>query len=94
MLSEIYFDPEITIFLETLSKKAYNREREYFKDQGIDVDDFIQEMWCELFEEKGLTNNRALCFRMIECNILDWVRNVKRRAGIASMLCLDEIGEL
>jgi len=79
---DVYNDEQFKHNAEAMLKTLYNSNRNTFSDTAIDFDDFTQEMWCQLFEEKRFNPDRAWCMEAIKCNAANYIRDMKRRLEI------------
>jgi len=80
---DIYNDTAFKNQAEAMLRKIYRNNKTAFEDDSCDLEDFIQEMWCELFEEKKFCPDRAWCFETIKRNAFTYVRDIQNRLGIA-----------
>ena len=88
--NDIYNDSEFNRNATAMLKKIYNHSLTFFKDAVIDFDDFQQEMWCQLFEEKRFNPDRAWCMETMKCDALNYVHNLRNRAEIVTFIDIDE----
>jgi hypothetical protein len=80
---DIYEDKTFQSEITPWFKKFYALNAEILKDHGVDFDDFVQEMWCKLFEEKTFSPDRAHCQQAIKNNAQDMIKGMKTRDAIA-----------
>ena len=52
MFTDLYNDKDFTKNIESLLKPFYKVNKIRFQDHAVDWEDFLQEMWCELFEDE------------------------------------------
>lgn len=90
---DVYNDKDFSSKITAMLKTMFRQHKRFFEDQAIDLDDFIQEMWCQLYEEKTFTPDRAWCFETIKHNAIDYLRVLQNRDDIAPMVSLDDMGE-
>jgi DNA-directed RNA polymerase specialized sigma24 family protein len=88
--TELYEDKDFKNQIESYLKSLYQTNKEQFKDYAVDLEDFMQEIWCELFEEEKLNPDRAWCYESMKCNALNYCRDVRRRLMIAPMQLFTE----
>jgi DNA-directed RNA polymerase specialized sigma24 family protein len=90
LFNDIEFSGKITAMCKTI----YRQNKRYFEDQAIDGEDFVQEMWCQLFEEKTFTPDKAWCFETMKHNAINYLKNLKNRDDIASMVSFEDLEDI
>ena len=90
LFCDIYNDSAFKKKAEAMLQIIYKRNKPTFDYDATDLDDFVQEMWCQLFEEKTFCPDRAWCFEAIRHNAIDYVRVIQNRLGIAEHVVYDE----
>jgi hypothetical protein len=79
LFTDVYNDKEFNRNANAMLLKMYRNSQTFFQDFSIDFDDFIQEMWCELFEEKRFNPDRAWCMEAIRCNAENYIKVLRNR---------------
>jgi hypothetical protein len=90
---DVYNNKEFSCKIHGMLKTIYCHNRSVLEEQAIDLDDFIQEMWCQLFEEPTFSPDLAYCFNNIKHNAINYIRDVKNRHLIAPMVSFEESEE-
>lgn len=87
---DIYNDTIFKRKAEAMLKTIYRQNKIAFDDDATDLDDFVQEMWCELFEEKRFTPDRPWCFEAMRHNAINYIRDIQNRLRISENVVYDE----
>lgn len=90
LFDDIYNDAKFNGDVTAMLRHMYNNSKSFFQDNMLDFDDFLQEMWCELFEEKRFNPDKPWCMEAIKCNALDYIKMLRNRASIATFVELDD----
>jgi hypothetical protein len=88
--TELYEDKNFRKQIELYLTSLYKNNKEQFKDSAVDLDDFIQEIWCELFEEEKFNPDRAWCYESMKCNALNYCKVMRQRLAAAPMQLFTE----
>jgi hypothetical protein len=86
---EIYTNETFNSKIKSMLIVFYNRSRVAFLEQAIDVEDFIEEMWQSLFESKKYKPEMPLCYEIIRCNAIDYVRKICKKHNKIKIVSLD-----
>jgi len=87
---DVYEDKQFREKVNAMLASMYYKHKKYFNDSAIDLEDFIQEIWCELFEEKRFCPDRAWCYDSMKCNAMNYCRDIKNRFEIAPIVSFIE----
>jgi DNA-directed RNA polymerase specialized sigma24 family protein len=90
---DVYEDKVFRQKAENMIASIYKTYAQSLEDSGYDLDDFIQEMWSELFEENTFTADLAWCFDTMRHNAIDLCRVSSRRNEIAPIFNPEEDSE-
>ena len=82
LFTEVYSDKTFKDSAESMLKKVYLNSRKHFQDHCIDFEDFTQEIWCQLFEAKRFSPDRALCMEIMKGDAHNFVRDLRNRDDI------------
>jgi len=69
--------------MDIMLTKIYYMNGKVFQYHVIEYKDFVQEMWCRLFEEKTYNGDVKLSMTMIKHNAFDYIRDLRNRLRIA-----------
>jgi hypothetical protein len=69
--------------MDIMLRGIYNRNWKLFQYHVVEYKDFVQEMWCRLFEEKTYNGDVKLSMVSIKHNSRDYIRDMRRRLQIA-----------
>ena len=75
-------DKAFTRQMDIMLRGIYNRNWKLFQYHVVEYKDFVQEMWCRLFEEKTYNGDVKLSMKAIKHNSFDYVRDMRRRMQI------------
>ena len=79
LFSDVFEDSTFNKNVTAMLKKMYMQNRHFFQDEAVDFEDFSQEMWCELFEEKRFMPDRAWCMDAIKGNALNYIESMRAK---------------
>ena len=87
---DVYSDKEFSQKVSKMLTVMYRHHKSVFEDQAVDLEDFIQEIWCQLFESKRFMPDRAWCYETMKNKAIDYLRVITRRDDIAPMESIEE----
>ena len=90
---DVYNNIDFSNKVQGMLKNMYRHNKSRFDEQAGDFEDFVQEMWCQLFEEPKFSPDLSFCFNSIKRNAMDYIRIIKARHLAAPMVSLDESEE-
>jgi hypothetical protein len=70
--------------MNIMLRRVYNQNWKLFQCHVVEYKDFVQEMWCRLFEEKTYNGDVKLSMTSIKHNSMDYVRDMRRRLQIVA----------
>lgn len=90
IFDEIYNDSIFRSKVEAMLVTMYRHYRQDLEDSSYDLEDFKQELWARLFEEKKYTPDKAWCFEAMRHNAIDLCQDCQRRREIAPIFDIDD----
>ena len=78
LIYELYENSELRKPIEYAMLRAYGKHKMTLVDNVVDRDDFIQEMWCRLFEDAPSNCDCGCLVNAMQKNAVDYVRKLRQ----------------